>query len=80
MQVSVGDQVYLEEGGEEFGAVRHVLEHELIVNIENYGDVTIGARAVKAIHDGKVIIDAQHLPASVRQHIGHAHDREQKGL
>lgn len=80
MQVNVGDQVYLEEGGEEFGAVRHVLEHELVVNIENYGDVTIFAVAVKAVHDGKVVVDGRQLSPSVRAHIAHAHDREQEGL
>jgi hypothetical protein len=80
MQVSIGDQVFLEEGGEEFGAVRHVLEHELVINVENFGDVTLPARAVRAVHDGKVIVDRQHLPASVQEMIAHAHEREQDGF
>jgi hypothetical protein len=80
MRVSVGDQVYLEEGGEEFGAVRHVLDRALVVNIENFGDVTIDAPAVKAVHDGKVIVDARQLPPHVRAHIAHAHDREEEGF
>ena len=80
MQVNVGDQVFVEEGGEELGAVRDVFEHELVINIENFGDVTIGPRAVRSAHDGKVILDRQHLPTAVQDMIAHAHDREQEGF
>lgn len=80
MQVSIGDQIFLEEDGEEFGAVRYVLEHELVINIENFGDVTLPAHAVRAVHDGKVIVDRQRLPASVQEIIARAHEREQDGL
>jgi hypothetical protein len=75
--VQVGYQVYVVEGGEEFGAVREVTPHELVVYVENAGDFRIGGDAVKSVHDGKVVLDAGRLPPSLRDAIAHAHDREE---
>jgi hypothetical protein len=74
--VSIGDQVYAREDGEVFGAVLQVREHDLLIDVEGFGEVTVEARAVKAVHDGKIIVDVTKLAGDVRRAIGHAHDSE----
>lgn len=76
--VSVGDQVFVERAAEPFGAVRHVSAHDLVVNVENFGDVSIGAEAVRSVHDGKVIVDLRDLPPDVRAAITRAHRAEDR--
>lgn len=75
-QVSVDDQVFLEEGGEEIGAVRKVAKDHLVVYIENNGDFQVPGPAVRAAHDGKVILDASQLPPDVMQAVEKAHSKE----
>lgn len=77
--VNVGDQVFLHEGGEVFGAVRQVYAHELVVFIEGAGDFTFPAAAVVAVHDGKVLVASKELPAAARQAIAAAHKHEEPG-
>ena len=58
--IQVGFQVYSKEGGEEFGAVRAVERGhrpQLVVYVENGGDFVVLPDAIKAVHDGKVIVD-----------------------
>ncbi len=74
--VSVDDQVYLEEGGEELGAVRSVAGDHLVVYIENSGDHQVPGPAVKAAHDGKVILDRAQLSAEFLKAIENAHSKE----
>jgi ribosomal protein L24 len=74
--VSVGDQVYLEEGGEELGAVREVAKDHLIVYVENAGDQKITGAAVTAAHDGKVILDRAHLTPAFLKAARLAHNEE----
>jgi hypothetical protein len=74
--VSIGDQVYAREDGEVFGSVLQVREHELVIIVEGFGETTVEARHVKAVHDGKVILDVTKLAGDVRRAIGHAHDAE----
>jgi hypothetical protein len=74
--VAIGDQVYVEHGEEEFGSVRSVSPQDLVVDVENFGDVVIPATAVLAIHPGKVIVDATKLPADVRRAVERAHAAE----
>ena len=57
-QVQVGDQLFLEEGGEEIGAVRKVAADHLVVYVEAAGDFIVPGPWVVAAHHGKVIIDA----------------------
>lgn len=71
--VAVGDQVYLEHSEESFGAVRHVSPHDLTIDIENFGDVTIPASAVVGVQPGKILVLASALPTNVRHAIGRAH-------
>ncbi len=72
-QVHVGDQVYLQEGGTMFGAVRAVHRHGLQIYVENAGDFEVNADAVKAVHDGKVVLIVDRLGAALRTAIAHAH-------
>lgn len=73
----VGFQVYVEEGGEEIGAVREVHADHLLVYVENSGDFKVGPDAIKSVHDGKVLLDLAQLEENLRSAIKHAHDEEQ---
>jgi hypothetical protein len=77
-RVQVGDQVYLEEGGLPFGAVRGVQRHGLNIYVENAGDFDIRADAIQAIHDGKVVLLESRLGPSLRTAIAHAHTAERR--
>ena len=80
--IEIGYQVFLEEGGEECGAVREVAPEnrdEIVVYIENAGDFMVPARAIRTVHDGKVVLDAEHLDDRMRDAIAHAHDSEEPG-
>jgi hypothetical protein len=72
----IGFQVYLEEGGEEVGAVREVHREYMLIYIENAGDFRIGPDGIRRVHDGKVILDSTGLTDEVRAAIRHAHDEE----
>ena len=56
-QVQIGDQLFLEEGGEEIGAVRKVASDHLVVYVEAAGDFVVLGPWVRAAHDGKVVLD-----------------------
>ena len=77
--VQVGDQLFLQEGGEEIGAVREVAPDHLIVYVEAAGDFVVPGAWVKSAHDGKVVLD----PEAVRNPqflvaAQHAHDNERE--
>ncbi len=74
--VKIGDQLFQREDGSAFGSVVGIHAHELLVEVEGVGQVVLPSAAVKAVHDGKVIVDIQQLPAPLRSSIQHAHDRE----
>ena len=77
-RVQIGDQLYLEEGGLPFGAVRGVQRHGLNIYVENAGDFDIRAEAIKSIHDGKVVLLESRLGPSLRTAIAHAHTAERR--
>ena len=79
-RVSVGDQLYLEEGGTTFGAVRGVQRHGLSIYVENAGDFDVREDAVLSAHDGKVLLDASRLTPTVRDAIERAHRAERPHL
>ena len=82
-RVEEGFQVFTEDGGDEVGAVREVRpagRAEMVVYVENYGEVLVPMAAVHAVHDGKVILDVKTLDPVARQAIAHAHDAERPGL
>jgi len=71
-----GNDVFLQEGGKGFGAVRQVRKHELVVYVENAGDFEVPLAAVKDAEAGKVILDSGKLDAKLRAAIRHAHAGE----
>jgi hypothetical protein len=76
-QVEVGDQLFLEEGGEEIGAVRKVAPDHLVVYVEAAGDFVVQGPWVRAAHHGKVVLDADKIDdAALLAAAGRAHERE----
>ena len=78
-KIQIGFQVFASDGGEEFGAVRHVSPSEIVIYVENAGDFTVPMSAVDAVHSEKVIVNCRKLDRRLRQAIGHAHDKEEPG-
>lgn len=78
VQVQVGNKLFAKEDGSPFGAVMEVHENGLLVDIEGAGPTALPAFAVRAVHDGKVIVDVTKLPPDVQQSIMHAHDQENR--
>jgi hypothetical protein len=81
-KIKRGFQVFVEDGSEEFGAVRDVApggRPELVIYVENAGDFTVPLSAVNAVHSEKVILNCAKLERRLRQAIGHAHDAEEPG-
>lgn len=79
-RVQIGDQLYLEEGGTTFGAVRAVQRHGLQIYVENAGDFDVREDAVRAVHHGKVLLDEARLSPPVREAIQRAHRAERPHL
>lgn len=59
--IQVGDQIFLEEGGEEIGAVRMVAKDHVVIYIEGAGDFTLNGPEIAAAHDGKVRLNPEKL-------------------
>ncbi len=82
-RVEEGYQVFTEDGGEEVGAVREVRpagRAEIVVFVENHGEVVVPLTSVRSVHDGKVLLDVAALDPAARRAIAHAHDAERRGL
>ena len=80
--IEIGYQVFIVDGGEEFGAVREVApqgREELVIYVENAGDFVVAITAVEAVHSQKVILNYNKLEPRLQQAIRHAHDAEQPG-
>ena len=74
-----GFQVFADDGGEEFGAVRAVRpggRAELVIYVENAGEFIVPLAAVKSVHSQKVILDLKQLDRRLREAIRHAHEGE----
>lgn len=78
-QVEVGYQAFVSDGGEEFGAVRQVLPDEVVVYVENAGDLVFPMAAVEKVHFQKVVFSADKLDERLLEAIRHAHDAEEPG-
>ena len=76
LQISVDDQVFLVEGGEEIGAVQQVAKDHLVIYIENAGPFTVTGAQVKSAHDGKVILDLDSLDGKLLEAAQAAHAAE----
>ena len=79
-EIDIGYQAYLEDGQDPFGAVREVGNEGVTVYIENSGNFSVEAAAVRSVHDGKVFLDRNRLGDTILRAIKHAHDREEPGL
>lgn len=75
-EVSIGDHVFLEEGGEEVGAVRKVERDHLVVYIEAAGDFIVRGPEVKAVHYGKVVLEPGLVDPRLLEAARTAHDGE----
>lgn len=78
-QVEIGYQAFVSDGGEEFGAVRQVLPDEVVVYVENTGDLVFPMAAVEKVHFQKVVFSADKLDERLLDAISHAHDAEEPG-
>jgi hypothetical protein len=47
-----------------------------VVNVEGTGDLVVPSSAVRATHDGKVIVDVARLPGDVQRAIARARSME----
>jgi len=74
--VQVGDHVFLEEGGEEIGAVRKVAKDHLVIYVEGAGDFTLTGPEIAAAHDGKLRLDVAKLEPTLLAAAQAAHDAE----
>jgi hypothetical protein len=80
--IRLGDQVFTAEGEGPVGAVRELRSGPhpaLIVYIENSGDISIPVPAIRAVHDGKVVLDPDRLEDKVLRALGHVRDSEVPG-
>ncbi|HEY4058909.1 MAG TPA: hypothetical protein VGM39_19980 [Kofleriaceae bacterium] len=59
LQVSVGDQVFIDQALEEVGAVRQVTKDHLVIYIENAGDFVVKGNQVKSASNGKLVLDSE---------------------
>ena len=69
-------QVFAKGSEEEFGAVREVGDNDMVVYIEDSGDVAIPQSAIVEVVEGKVIVDLARLSPEVRDAIARAHRDE----
>jgi hypothetical protein len=78
--IEVGFQAFVNDGPEEFGAVRAIAPggHQLTVYVENAGDFAVPASAVISVQSEKVTFDCGKLDPKLRAAIGHAHDQEDR--
>lgn len=74
--VNVGDHVFLEDGGEEIGAVRKVERDHLVVYVEAAGDFIIRGPEVKAVHYGKVVLVPELVDPRLLEAARAAHENE----
>jgi hypothetical protein len=74
--VNVGDHVFLEDGGEEIGAVRKVERDHLVVYVEAAGDFIVRGPEVKAVHHGKVVLVPELVDPRLLEAARSAHENE----
>jgi hypothetical protein len=72
--------VFFSEGGDGVGAVRDVTDDALTVYVENFGEFHVPRKAVKAVHDGKVVLDRDQVGEKLLRAVAHSHDSEDPRL
>ena len=77
-RIAVGDQAFVSDAQESFGAIRALSSNgrEVMVYVENAGDFTVPVDAVASVAFEKVTFDCKKLDPELRKVIGHAHDAE----
>ena len=78
-KIQEGFDVFLHDGDKAVGAVRRVSPHgkpEIVIYIENAGDITVSLRAVEDVHSEKVILHSARIDKRLKDAIGHAHQGE----
>jgi hypothetical protein len=73
--IETGFQLYFDESGSNYGAVRQVApghRDELIVYIQNEGNFIIPSRAVQSVRNSKVMLDRKQLDERVQHAISRA--------
>ena len=75
-KIREGFDVFTHDGEHQFGAVRKVRAHEIVIYVENAGDFTVPMSAVKDAHSEKVILDSGRLDAKLKEAIRRAHSGE----
>lgn len=78
-RIKVGDQAFIADGGEEFGAIREISKAGLVVYVENAGEFVVPLDAIAAVHSQKVVFARDKLDAALLDAIAHAHDAEEPG-
>lgn len=74
--IEIGFQIFLEDGGKDFGAVRSVApggRPEIVVYIENGGNFIVPVEAIRSAHDQKVVLDRSKLGGRLRDAVARAH-------
>ena len=75
--IEPGFMVFLADGHDSAGAVREVTDAQhVVINVENGGDFSVSAEAVRDVHDDKVILDYARLPPQMQEALCHLHDAE----
>ncbi len=72
--------VFLAEGEEGIGAVHEVTADALSVYVENFGEFLVSLRAVKSVHDQKVVLDRAQVSRKLLRAVQHAHASEDPRL
>jgi hypothetical protein len=75
-EVTVGDHVFLANGGEEIGAVRKIERDHLVIYIEAAGDFVVKGPEVVSARYGKVILAPELVDPRLLAAAQGAHERE----
>jgi hypothetical protein len=75
-KIREGFDVFTHDGEHQFGAVRQVHAHQIVIYVENAGDFTVPMSAVKDVHSEKVILDSAKLDPKLKEAIRKAHSGE----
>jgi len=75
-ELEVGQMVFVADGEVGVGAVREVRETDIVVNIQNAGDVVLPLTAIRDIHSGKVVLDLDQLEAPIIEALNRVHESE----
>lgn len=75
-EIQAGQMVFVADGQMGVGAVRETRADEVVVNIQNAGDIVLPRSAIRDVHEGKVLLALDRLPPDVLEALRHVHDAE----